>query len=235
MSFPFRLLGFHRKPEVRVCASFGSRVNSLVWWYVCWVNAKELKFAEHYVSDPNAAASARAAGYSESFANHMASSVLQRPHVQEHIAYLRKKIEKAIVADAATVIDELVKVAFASPVDFLKFEEDRWTGKKPDELTAEQRSAVCEIHVRDVYEGKGENRRLVRQEFKYKLVDKMAALTGLGKHTGVFEEGARQGLPLDRFKDIPHEKLLELGNAMGEVFDAEYEEVTANGSGLSDD
>ncbi len=174
------------------------------------MNNRELAFCHYYAKTGKAIESAEAAGFKS--ARSGAHAILKRPHVQEQINWLKDRVRELMVLDVAVVVNELGAIALTRTDEYLDQDEDgHWFGKAPEQLTEQQRAAVKEIKVRDIWEGEGAERHLVRQEFKYVMHDKLSALYKLGDHLGL-----GSGAPTDRrnpFERMDQAALDRLGDA----------------------
>lgn len=150
------------------------------------MNKRELAFCDHYVKTGNASESAKAAGFSASHAKANSHTLLKRPHIQDQINWLMDRVREQTVLDAAVIVNELGAIALTRVDEFIcKDDAGFWAGKQPEDLTEQQRAAVKEIRIQNIWQGKGEDRTLVRQEFKYVMHDKLAAIYKLGDHFGI--------------------------------------------------
>jgi len=134
---------------------------------------RQLRFVDAYLAVPNAAAAAARAGYSRDTAPQQGSRLLSNVNIQNAIA----KRHAALAAKQSIRIEDTLRenarIAFR---DLRRlFQEDgtmlpvpAW----PDDIAA----AVASIETRELYEGEGENRKLVGFTHKVKFEDKGAAL-----------------------------------------------------------
>lgn len=210
------------------------------------MNRREMAFCTAYVIHRNARRAAIEAGYTEGTANNTGTQILNRPHVQAQIQSMIKDVAEHVALDAAAIINELGAVALARPDEYME-EKGRvdlggltvWSGKRPDELTDRQKAAVKEIHTRNVYVGKGAKRRVVGQEFRYTLHDKMSALQMLGKHFDVFGEREPKDDLARTFADMPQEELEKLNQQFQQLQkqarDKKADEEAIDGEVLSHD
>lgn len=75
------------------------------------LTAKEARFVDGYLSDLNASAAARRAGYSLKTAYRIGFENLKKPHIQEALAIARQKLAKDTETSPEWVISRLKQVA----------------------------------------------------------------------------------------------------------------------------
>jgi phage terminase small subunit len=74
------------------------------------MTAKQLRFAQYYIIDPNAAEAARKAKYAQKHAREMGYENLTKPHIAEYIEIFVKMQEDERIATAQEVLQTLTKV-----------------------------------------------------------------------------------------------------------------------------
>jgi Terminase small subunit len=131
---------------------------------------KERLFVEGYLQTLNKREAARLAGYTELSAARYAHEIFRRPHVREAIEVLlrtRNGVTKT------WLIDKLVAIIDTNLADVSEWDEDgTLVFKASAQLTDEQKVAIAEVvHERTKF---GNN-------LKFKLYDKLAAITHLAK------------------------------------------------------
>ena len=111
---------------------------------------------------------------------------LTNPDIAEAIAIKRDEMTKQVQVTRAEIVRELVRVGvIANSQDYLSFNKDGVSLKDSAELTREQMSMIAEIsHTRNDH---GTN-------IKFKLHNKLDALTALAKHLGMFPTRVEQGV-----------------------------------------
>ena len=136
---------------------------------------REKRFVAEYCIDLNAAAAARRAGYSESYAG--SARLIQRPDIVAAIrAHDAPALERASVT-AERVIREAARVAFADPRRFARPDGTLHALHELDEETA---AAIASLTIDERPDG--------RRFLRLRLHDKMAALVLLGRHLGLFTD-----------------------------------------------
>lgn len=152
------------------------------------------KFCLAYLQSFNAAAAARDAGYAPAAAGQTGYKLLRRPDVQVFLAEARARACEAAEVDAARVVRELARIAFADMRDAIE-----WGTREVDlpgsngvkvqmpfadprdsaTLSPDVSAAVAEVS-------------LGKSGFKIKMHDKLSALDKLGRHFGIFETDNKQ-------------------------------------------
>ena len=146
------------------------------------LHGRERAFVRYYLSGDygvrgNAKGAALAAGYSPNTPT-MGNSLLKRPRIQEAISayYALHHVT------ANRVMAELSKVAFSDMRDYAEWGPNGVSLKTSAGLDDEAAAAVAEVS-----EVQGEK----SSSLKFKLHNKVEALTTLGRALKLFEEGAR--------------------------------------------
>ncbi|MEG1967225.1 MAG: terminase small subunit [Clostridia bacterium] len=147
------------------------------------LNERQKRFADEYLIDLNATQSAIRAGYSPKTATKIGAENLTKPDIVEYIERRKKaRIERTQITQDF-VLEELMKIASANGTDFASVgKRNRVTITPTDELVPEKRAAVASIK-------KGKN------GVELKTYDKLKALELLGKHLGIFDNGAAKTVP----------------------------------------
>jgi len=146
---------------------------------------QRLRFVQEYAVDLNGAAAVIRAGYAASDANNQAYRLLRDVEVQAAVAaeLAIKRKRNQITQDR--VLQELARIAFFDPRKL--FYADG-SPKGIHELDDDTAAAIAGMDVSDIFEGTGPSRRFVGQLKKYKLADKMAALTTAMRHLGMLND-----------------------------------------------
>lgn len=133
--------------------------------------------------DLNATRAAIAAGYSKNTAAQAGWEVLRNPKVAAEIGRRQKELAAQKEVNAARVVDELAKLAFANLGDFYAVNED---GQLDVDLVAladpTKSAAITQIDITERPNG--------TRTTKIRLADKRAALVDLGRHLGLFDVDA---------------------------------------------
>ena len=146
------------------------------------LNPKQKRFVEEYLIDLNGRQAAIRAGYSPKTADVQASRLLRNAKVQKAIEAAMYARSKRTEVSADRVVEELARIAFANMRDY-------WP--RPGEtidlhrLDQDRTAAVEEFTVVEAVDTAG----VLRRRTRLKLHDKIAALTSLARHLGMFTDG----------------------------------------------
>ena len=144
-------------------------------------------FAREYVIDLNATRAALAAGYSERTAGVKGSQLLKTVKCRQLIdKFLSKRAIKTELK-AERVIEELQRIAFANPQDYMRVNADGQPDVDLSRLTRDQAAAISEFTV-DTTGGSGDGERRLVLRTKIKLADKLKAAELLCRHLGAFND-----------------------------------------------
>lgn len=170
------------------------------------LTAKQQRFVEEYLIDLNATQAAIRAGYSAKTAEQQGHQLLKKTLVAEAVAEARAKLSERAEITQDMVLRELAKIGFS---DIRK--AVRWASNvavaAPDERSLDEimedglgeiRHAVTNqvelIDSADIDDDTAaaisEIAQTDRGGLKVKLHDKRAALVDLGRHLGLFKDGA---------------------------------------------
>ena len=139
------------------------------------------------------------AGYVRDDGN--ACHLSQKPHIRARVQELMEKAGRRAEITAARVLEEMAKLAFYNPADYIKIDEDGSAIVDLSKLDRDQAAAITEVISERGEDGKVKTR--------IKLADKKAALVELGRHFGLWIERVEHGRPGD-FSDIQStEELIE--------------------------
>ncbi|MDB5358862.1 MAG: Terminase small subunit [Rhodospirillales bacterium] len=163
---------------------------------------KQAKFVEAYLLDPNGTKAAIAAGYAPKSAAVEASRLLRHANVQAALSQGRKIVEFRSGITPEMVLAEFGKMGFASIADVMKWRsnvttlgEDIETGEPilgvsnevvltdSQKLAPDQLASIAEIS--QTKDG----------ALKVKMHDKIAALTRIGQHFGMFRPASSPDAP----------------------------------------
>lgn len=140
---------------------------------------KQRLFVAEYITDFNAAAAARRAGYSEKTARITAAKLLTKANIQEAIQGAIEERLKALDVTADRVLQELARIGFSDMRDYTEWGPAGVRLRQDCELTEGAARAVSEVS-QTTTQGGG--------SIKFKLHDKKGALELLGKHLKLFTE-----------------------------------------------
>lgn len=146
------------------------------------LTAKQARFVEEYLVDLNATQAAIRAGYSERTAGSQAFDLLQKPEIQAAVTAAQAKRSQRTEITQDRVLHELAKLGFGDISEIFSEDGSLMHPKKmgPD---AAARIASIEVIVRPVPGTQGQQ---VEHVAKVKAWDKVAALTQIGRHLGMF-------------------------------------------------
>lgn len=146
------------------------------------LSEKQKRFCEEYLIHLNGTKAAISAGYSARSATTTASDLLTYANVQGYLQELREKQKERTGITADRVLNELAKIAFS---DVKRYLTDGNRIASVIGMSDEISPAIMEV--------RSETRLMGEQpvEFtRFKLHDKIGALTLIGKHLGMFNEQA---------------------------------------------
>jgi phage terminase small subunit len=155
------------------------------------LNARQKRFVAEYLASGRAKEAALRAGYTKRHPSVAAGSLLRNPLVAAAIAKGRAEITEKLHVDAARVIEEFARLAFADLADYVEWGPDGLRLKPQSELGKHASAALIELVER-------KNKRGTR--LTVKLNAKLKALEALGKYLGLFPranaaKGARPAPP----------------------------------------
>jgi phage terminase small subunit len=151
------------------------------------LTAKEQAFLQEFPKDQNATQAAIRAGYSKKTAHVQGAQRLKRLHEQ-----LREQLRDATLPTTTmsrqAAFDRYIKeIERLSLSDSRKFYDSFGNPLEIPELGDDEAAVIAGFEVCEQFKGKGESRKPVGYVRKFKLADKIGALTLLGKARGFFE------------------------------------------------
>jgi phage terminase small subunit len=153
------------------------------------LSAKQRQFALEYLKDLNATQAAVRAGYSAKTAYAQGSRLLSKAEVQAFIAARQSKRAEKLEISAQRVLEEMARVAFAD----IGAAFDENGGLLPiHRMPEDTRRALASVESDELSDGAGSERASIGTTRKVKMFDKLRSLEMLGKHLGLFEEGANR-------------------------------------------
>ena len=162
-------------------------------------NARHESFSQNLTKGMSEVAAYEAAGYTRDLGN--ACHLAQKPHIRARVKELMERAGRRAEITAARVLQEMAKLAFYNPADYIKIDEDGTAIVDLSKLDRDQAAAITEVISERGEDGKVKTR--------IKLADKKAALVELGRHFGLWIERVEHGRPGD-FSDIQStEELIE--------------------------
>lgn len=161
------------------------------------LNDRQNAFIREFLVDMNASQAYIRAGYSPKGAGQSGYKLLNNPEIQKALTKLIQERAEKTEITAERVLTEIGHLAFFDPSDL--FNEDG-TLKPVKAMPAPIRRCIAAIEVQEMYEGIGDDRKLVGYLKKVKLASKEGGLTLAGKHLRLFSEQleVRGGLTLEQ-------------------------------------
>jgi len=164
------------------------------------LSEKERMFAEEYLVHFDATRATIAAGYAEKkeIARTRANELRKRPQISKFIEQRKQQRLDELGISQERLLMEYARVAYATPADYYKYdEEEGWRAKQLDELTEDQKAAISDIVLVDKkvvkFTRDGEKASWKKSISRVILQDKMKAMEALAKYQGLFKEGAAAG------------------------------------------
>ncbi len=148
---------------------------------------RQESFVREYLIDLNATAAYKRAGYSAKghAAEVEASKVLRNPEVAKAIAAAQQERATRVEIQADRVLQELARIAFFDPRSLLNHDG---TPKQLHELDDDAAAAIAGLEVLEEFDGHGAERVQIGVVKKYKIADKVQALTNAMRHLGMFND-----------------------------------------------
>ncbi len=157
------------------------------------LTAKQLRFVEAYLIDPNGTKAAIAAGYSPNSAAVEASRLLNNAKVAAELAGRRKLLEVQTGITPQRVLQELAKLGFSDirsvvawRANVQSMKEDEETGEPVLEVTNEVVITDSAALTDDAAAAILEVSQTKDGALKVKMHDKLGALVKIGQHLGMF-------------------------------------------------
>lgn len=142
---------------------------------------KQQRFVEEYLVDLNATQAAIRAGYSPQTARVIGAENLSKPAIKKAIEVAMAERSRRTGITADRVLRELARIAFVNPTDVIDMDAATLKPGASEDDTA----AIASVKVKRFPTAEGEG---VEREIR--LADKLRALELLGKHLGMFKDGA---------------------------------------------
>ncbi|HFT7619600.1 TPA: terminase small subunit [Pseudomonas aeruginosa] len=168
---------------------------------------KQRLFVDEYLIDLNATQAAIRAGYSTRRATEIGYRLLQRPEVAQAIQAAMAERSKRTEVEADYVIRRLREI---DEMDVLDILEDDGSFRSIRDWPRAWRQFLSGIEIAELFEGRGDDRRIAGVLRKVKWPDKLRNLELLSRHVGT--ESAALDLELKRLdvaKKRAELKLLE--------------------------
>jgi phage terminase small subunit len=153
------------------------------------LTAKQQRFVEAYLANPNGARAAIAAGYSAKTARVIASENLRKPAIAAALAEAQRRRKEREQGLIERVREELAGMAFSNIKDILDedkrvIEPSAWPARLRGMIHYEKRETIR--HTRD---GRTEH---LMTKIRVKMPRKLKALEMLGKSLGMFSPRRRE-------------------------------------------
>lgn len=148
---------------------------------------KQELFCHYYATNDivgtqgNGTASAKAAGFAESWAHVAACELLKLPKILKRIDEIKATLFQDIRVDAYRVVQELASIGFANEMDYYNSDGSI---RNPKQMPRWMTAAIKEIEITVVQSPDGS--KVAAQ--KLKLHDKRPALELIGKHLKMFTD-----------------------------------------------
>jgi len=151
---------------------------------------KQQRFIEEYLKDCNATQAAIRAGYSKKGADVRGAELLGNRRVLPFILAKQKELAAQCNVEAASVIDEIKKLAFANMADYTRIDANGKPEIDLSRMTRDQAAALSEITNRSTTTKEGGS-----EHYGIKFHSKDSALEKLCKHLGLYakEDGLTIG------------------------------------------
>ncbi|HHH9511740.1 terminase small subunit [Pseudomonas aeruginosa] len=154
---------------------------------------KQRLFVDEYLLDLNATQAAIRAGYSTRRATEIGYQLLQRPEVAQAIQAAMAERSKRTEVEADYVIRRLREI---DEMDVLDILEDDGSFRSIRDWPKAWRQFLSGIEIAELFEGRGDDRRIAGVLRKVKWPDKLRNLELLSRHVGT--ESAALDLELKR-------------------------------------
>ena len=144
------------------------------------LSPKQTRFVQEYLIDLNGKRAAIRAGYASRSAEVQASRMLRNAKVQKALEAAMQARSRRTEVSSDQVLEELAKIAFANFRDYWPKEGETLDLHR---LDRDRTAAVEELTVVETVRGGVLHRRT-----RLKMHDKLAALTNLARHLGMFSD-----------------------------------------------
>lgn len=158
------------------------------------LTAKQLRFVEAYLLDPNGTQAAIAAGYSPKSAAVEASRLLSNAKVAGELAARRKVLEIKTGITPERVLSELAKLGFSDIRQIVQWQAHVTTMDEDDETGEPRLTVTSQVTINDSADLTDDAAAAVLEvsqtkdgALKIKMHDKLGALVKIGQHLGMFK------------------------------------------------
>lgn len=153
------------------------------------LTAQQRLFVREYLDDRNGTQAAIRAGYSERTAGSQAHDLLKKPEIRrlvnEGLERLEKRLTEKTEVRLERILLELHRIFTVDPLDLWT---DGLTLKPLAEIEPDVRRAIASMKVTELFEGQGENRKLVGYLRDVKFNPKTEATQQLLRVLGAFKD-----------------------------------------------
>jgi phage terminase small subunit len=145
---------------------------------------KQTKFIQEYLLSGNATDAARKAGYSEKTANEQGARLLANVSVSAEIKKAQQLRKDKFELDEQKIINSLMDIAFADPMDFVELKKGSFVFKKS---IAKAIMRGSNFNIYPEYQTKEDKKQgIVRAKLALSSGDRKGALELLGQHIGMW-------------------------------------------------
>lgn len=146
---------------------------------------KQEAFVNEYLVDLNATKAAMRAGYSAKTAASQGERLLRNVEINSALERAKKAREQRTQITQDRVLQELARIAFFDPRRLLN---DDGSPRPITELDDDTAAVLAGLDILEEYEGSGEDRVFVGYTKKFKLPDKVGALSLAMRHLGMLKD-----------------------------------------------
>ena len=154
------------------------------------MNARQTRFVQEYLIDPNATRAARRSGYSAKSARFIGAENLTKLNIAAAIATAQAERAERLRVTADEVMLQLRKYGFSSMRDYFD-EEGRLL--EPQELTPDAAVGLSAVKVLREHTRIDGEAKVVEQVIEVRRRDPLRALELLGRHLGMFKDKVNIG------------------------------------------
>jgi phage terminase small subunit len=162
---------------------------------------KQRRFVDEYLVDLNGTQAAIRAGYSRKTARSIAEENLTKPDIARAVTLAQTARAERTELAADRVLRELARIAFS---DIRRLFDERGVLRNIAELSDDETAALAAVEVTELYEGRGEERRLIGYTRKLRFWDKRAALELAMRHLGLLKERVEHAGEMKITRTIVH-------------------------------
>lgn len=172
------------------------------------LSRRQERFCTHYFETGNAVEAYRCAYGTQAKRSTVAPKayrLLTESKVRRRVQELRNRAAADAVLSVSLILQELKRVALFDPRSIVG---DDGVVLSLGEMPSDAAAAIAAIEIEELFEGTGNNRKLVGYTKKVKFWNKVDALDKVMKHLGLFGQDNRQKTSV--WDQVPRETLREL-------------------------